>query len=179
VLFVGWILEAKGVRELLQAARALPEARFTLVGPPEPSFVATIEDELRALGDRVRVLPALPREEIFRLYREADVFVLPTWREGFPNVVLEAMASGALVVAAPVGEVPSLVEEGETGLLFRPGDAADLARALLAARALSAGGRKAMTARARKRVEDRYRIERVAAGYLDLYEGLAAKRARR
>ena len=130
VLFVGWLLEAKGVRELLAAARGLPDARFTLVGPEEPSFTATLAEDLRALGDRVRVLPAQPREEIFRLYREADVFVLPTWREGFPNVVIEAMAAALPVVATPVGAIPEAIEDGRSGLLVPVRDAAALEAAL-------------------------------------------------
>jgi len=130
VLFVGWMLEAKGVRELLAAARGLPDARFTFVGPEEPSFTATIADEVRALGDRVRVLPAQPREEIFRLYREADVFVLPTWREGFPNVVIEAMAAGLPVIATPVGAIPEAIEDGKSGVLVPVRDAAALEAAL-------------------------------------------------
>jgi len=168
VLFVGWIIEAKGVRELLQAARGLPEARFTLVGPPEPSFAATIEDELRALGDRVRVLPVLPREQIFRLYREADVFVLPTWREGFPNVVIEAMAAGLPVVATPVGAIPEAIEDGRSGLLVPVRDAASLEAAL---RRLidDPALRIAIGARARQRVEADFAFESVIAQLAAIY----------
>ncbi|NNL64611.1 MAG: glycosyltransferase family 4 protein, partial [Myxococcales bacterium] len=100
VLFVGWMLEAKGVRELLEAARALPNARFTLIGAEDPDFLAEVHDDLAGLDHVTRLSPR-PREEILSLYAEADVFVLPTWREGFPNVVLEAMAAGLPVVATP------------------------------------------------------------------------------
>ncbi len=156
------------MRELLQAARGLPEARFTLVGPPEPGFAATIEGELRALGDRVRVLPALPREEIFRLYREADVFVLPTWREGFPNVVIEAMAAGLPVVATPVGAIPEAIEDGRSGLLVPVRDAASLEAAL---RRLidDPALRIAIGARARQRVEAVFAFESVIAQLAAIY----------
>jgi glycosyltransferase involved in cell wall biosynthesis len=171
VLFVGWMLEAKGVRELLRAARGLPDARFTLVGPPEPSFVATLEDQLRELGDRVRVLPSLPHEQVFRLYREADVFVLPTWREGFPNVVIEAMAAGLPVVATPVGAIPEAIEDGRSGLLVPVRDVASLEAAL---RRLidDPALRIAVGARARARVEAVFAFESVIAQLAAIYRDL-------
>ncbi|MCX5737468.1 MAG: glycosyltransferase family 4 protein [Proteobacteria bacterium] len=169
VLFVGWCLEAKGVRELLAAARQLPEIRFTLVGPQEPIFTATIQDELRALGDRVRALPAQSREEIFRLYREADVFVLPTWREGFPNVVIEAMAAGLPVVATPVGAIPEAIEDGRSGLLVPVRDATALEHAL---RRLASDPalRQQIGACARARVEAVFSFDAVVARLEAIYQ---------
>ena len=171
VLFVGWLLEAKGVRELLAAAKQLPDVRFTLVGPEEPRFTATLEAELRALGDRVRVLPAQPREEIFRLYREADVFVLPTWREGFPNVVIEAMAAGLPVVATPVGAIPEAIEDGRSGLLVPVRDANALEKALC--RLIEDPALRAeLGARARARVEAVFSFEAVVARLEAIYREL-------
>ena len=171
VLFVGWMIEAKGVRELLQAARGLPEARFTLIGPPEPSFTATVDAELRALGDRVCVLPVQSREEVFRHYRDADVFVLPTWREGFPNVVLEAMATALPVVATPMGAIPEEIEEGRSGLLVPVRDAAALEAAL---RRLIDDPelRIAMGACGRARVESNFSFESVVARLAAIYRQL-------
>jgi glycosyltransferase involved in cell wall biosynthesis len=173
VLFVGWLIEAKGVRELLAAACALADARFTLVGPAEPTFTASIRDGLGALGERVRVLPPQPREAILRLYREADVFVLPTWREGFPNVVIEAMATGLPVVATPVGAIAEVIEDGRSGLLVPARDAKALEAAL---RRLIDDPtlRAALGARARERVEERYTREAVVARLAAIYDELGA-----
>jgi glycosyltransferase involved in cell wall biosynthesis len=173
LLFVGWLLEAKGVRELLAAVARIPEARLTLVGPEEPSFTATIRDELAALGERVRVLPVQPREEVFRLYREADVFVLPTWREGFPNVVIEAMAAGLPVVSTPVGAIPEAVEDGASGLLVPARDAGALEaalRRLVGDPAL----RRSLGARGRERAEAQFSFDAVMERLAAIYGDLAA-----
>jgi len=172
VLFVGWILEAKGVRELLQAARALPDMRFTLIGAEEPAFVETIRAELEALSN-VQRLPPRPREGVLELYRAADVFVLPTWREGFPNVVLEAMAAGLPIVTTPVGAIPEAVRDGQEGLLVPPRDPAALTAAL---RRLVRDPdlRRDLGARARARAEQVFDVhvvmERLEALYRELLD---------
>jgi glycosyltransferase involved in cell wall biosynthesis len=172
VLFVGWIIEAKGLGELLEAARCVSGARFTLVGPVQPEFLARIRPQLDALGDRVRLLPPLPRAQVIELYRDADVFVLPTWREGFPNVVLEAMAAGLPIVATPVGAIPDAVQDGREGLLVAARDASSLAGALgklVGDRDL----RLAMGARARARVAAEFSLPAVLDRLEQIYGELA------
>jgi glycosyltransferase involved in cell wall biosynthesis len=173
VLFVGWLLEAKGVRELLEAAARLPDMHLTLVGPEETSFVATLRAPLEALGSRVRVLPARPRAEVIALYHEADLFVLPTWREGFPNVVLEAMAAGLPVVATPVGAIPDAVRDGEEGLLVPVRDARALERAL-ATLIADPELRLAMGRRARARAEAVFSLPAVVEQLEAVYQELLA-----
>jgi glycosyltransferase involved in cell wall biosynthesis len=171
VLFVGWIVEAKGVCELLQAARHLPEAHFTLVGPQQGSFMAEIREELDSLKGHVEVLSALPREEVAELYRAADVFVLPTHREGFPNTVLEAMAAGLPVIATPVGAIPDAVRHGEEGILVPPRDAEALTEAL-AALVRDPERRWALGARARERAVRVFSLEVVVRQLAALYDEL-------
>lgn len=172
VLFVGWMIEAKGVRELLDAVSRTPEVHLTMVGPEEPSFVDTIRRDLAALGERVRVLPTLPKRDVFALYASADVFVLPTHREGFPNVVLEAMAHGLPVIATPVGAIPEAVEDGVTGVLVPARDAGALAGALQ--RLCADPELRATLGRAgRERAERLFSKGAVAARLADLYGELS------
>jgi glycosyltransferase involved in cell wall biosynthesis len=171
VLFVGWVIGTKGVRELLEAARSLPGARFTLVGPIDPDFQATVSGELEELGERVRLLGRLSHEETAALYGQCDVFVLPTYREGFPVSVLEAMAASLPVVATPVGAIPDVVREGHEGHLVPVRDASALARRL---RELveDPARRRAMGCAARERVERYFSVEIVVAELEALYDSL-------
>jgi glycosyltransferase involved in cell wall biosynthesis len=72
----------------------------------------------------------LPLTEVSRWLAAADALVLPSWAEGTPNVVLEALAAGRPVVATHVGGIPDVIEHGVTGLLVPPRDAPALATAM-------------------------------------------------
>ncbi len=175
VLYVGWILEAKGIRELLVAVRTLDRVNLTLVGPTEPAFVETLGPELAALGDRVRLLPSQTHARIRELYADADVFVLPSWREGFPNVVLEAMATGLPVVATPVGAIPDAVRHEKEGVLVPPRDASAL-RAALERLHREPDAREVLGRNARARVEEEFAMEAVLRRLARIYAELVAER---
>jgi 2-deoxystreptamine N-acetyl-D-glucosaminyltransferase/2-deoxystreptamine glucosyltransferase len=108
------------------------------------------------------------QRELSELYKRAAVVVLASSREGLPNVVLEAMAHGKTVVATPVGGIPTLIEDGETGLLVPVGDAAALRAAL--ERALGDEVLRARLGRAaRKRVTEYCSWDRVTDRTLQVY----------
>ena len=79
--------------------------------------------------DRLEFLPEQPHDEALRLLAASEVFVLPSYTEGFPNSVMEAMATGLAVVATDVGAVPEMLSEG-CGLLVPPRDVVALRDAL-------------------------------------------------
>lgn len=117
---------------LLAAAQRLrdrfPKLRIVLVGDgPRRS---TIEAEARAIGVDDIVSFAGTRPSRPSMHHLFDVAVLPTFQEGFPNSILEAMAAARPVIASAVGGVPDAVVDGETGLLVPPADPARLAEAL-------------------------------------------------
>jgi glycosyltransferase involved in cell wall biosynthesis len=110
-------------------------------------------------------------EQATRSYREADVFALPTHREGFPNTLLEAMAAGLPCVATPVGAIPEMLE-GEHGLLVPVGDVRALREAL--GRLVRDPGLRARLGQAvRERVGERYSLDAVMRRYRALYLELA------
>jgi starch synthase len=143
------------------------------------AFAHDVEARARAAGlaESVRFVP--PTAAVAALMRRLDLLVLPSRHEGFPNVVLEAMASRLPVVASRVGDVPSLLEDGSTGFVFDSEDADGLADALLRARALAPDDRAALVARARAVVEQRYGIDAVAALHVRLYQALVGRRGAR
>lgn len=112
--------------------------------------------------------------DILPWYQSADVLVLPSYKEGLPNVVLEAMACALPCVAARASGSRELIQEGRTGYTYAHDDAAELARALRLC--LGPEGRS-LGAEARRQVEARYSIQAIADRYEALYAGLLGARA--
>ncbi|MFO7546974.1 MAG: glycosyltransferase [Trueperaceae bacterium] len=159
ILFVGMDWERKGGPDLLAAFRRVrdrhPDATLTLVGEaPEMSEPG------------VRVLGRLGSERLDRLYAEAAVFALPTLREPFGIVFVEAMERGLPIVATTVGALPDMVEDGVNGYLVEPGDVDALADRLN--RLLDdPEARIRQGAAGRRIVEDRYNWDAVGTAIAD------------
>ncbi|HTQ04120.1 MAG TPA: glycosyltransferase family 4 protein [Polyangiaceae bacterium] len=132
VLYVGHVAAAKGaldlVRAFAMAGERLRGTRLVLVGDGA-DFV-----ECGRLAETLRVdatlVGAEPHERIPLWLAACDLLALPSWNEGIPNVVLEALASGRRVVATHVGGIPDVVSSDELGELVAPRDPAALAAAL-------------------------------------------------
>ncbi len=136
LLFVGNLSARKGVAELLQAM-ALPELAalpiplaLTLAGGGDVAGYQAQADALGLGPERVRFAGWSDQADVARLMAEADMLVLPSYDEGLPLVILEALANGVAVVCTPVGEIPSVLSDAETALLVLPGDVAALGAAL-------------------------------------------------
>ncbi len=141
-----------------------------------PQVAASIREQIdrRRLQATIRIVP--PTSSIAAVMRRLDALVLPSAFEGFPNALLEAMASSLPSIASRVGDVPNMIEDGRTGFLVSPGNASELAAALRRLRGLAPEDRRAIGARARDVVERQFQMEIMAARYLALYEGLVAAR---
>lgn len=171
-LFVGWMIPAKGLNEVLEAASRIPEAEFVFVGPFLPGSEEEIRDRATRIGSHVVVKGPLPHEDVQRLYLEADALVLPSYREGFPIVVLEAMAAGLPILATRVGAIPDVVRDGVDGFLIEPRDSVILEETLKHFTEDPAIGRR-LGENARQRVRENFALEVVIAQLRDLYLQLA------
>jgi glycosyltransferase involved in cell wall biosynthesis/GT2 family glycosyltransferase len=125
VLFVGGDFSRKGGEDLIEAMKLLDgEAELDVVTGVRPRSIPT------ASPTRVHLGLNHASEELFELYRQADIFVLPAIGECYGHVICEAMASGLPVVATNIGAIPEIVEDGVSGLLVPPSSPAELADAL-------------------------------------------------
>ena len=133
VVYIGRMDLKKGLRELVEAAAALhpqrPNLHVYMVGEgPDRSLIQSAIDRNNAAG-YVHALPSCPFDEVAVWMAAADVVTLPSYMEGCPNVVLEALACGQPVVATHVGGIPEIMDDS-CGLLVPPREPAALAHAL-------------------------------------------------
>jgi glycosyltransferase involved in cell wall biosynthesis len=131
IIFIGRLIPVKGIPFLLEAMtkvlKRIPEAGLTIVGDGEE------RDRLKQLTlslgieKSVRFIGTVPHEKIQACLQRAEVFVLPSISEGFPNVIAEAMSAGLPVVASRAGGIPDIIVNNENGYLVETGDTDALA----------------------------------------------------
>lgn len=184
ILFVGRLVERKGVTHLIEAVRRMPQGvpvRLAIIGdgPERARLEAQVARD--GMADRVEVRGRVSEAALRDAYAESRVLVLPSVMdarsdtEGLGVVLLEAMASGVPVVASEIGGITDIVTDDETGLLVPPGDPAALAAALtrlatdpvLAARLAAAG---------RRHVREDFSWERITAQWRECYASVAGTR---
>jgi glycosyltransferase involved in cell wall biosynthesis len=129
------------------------------------------------LVGKVQFCGWVPHEKIDDVLSSGELFVLPSYAEGLPNALLEAMSIGIPVIATRVGAIGEVVEEGRSGLLVEPGDVrglADRIESLLANEELA----DRLGAEGRKQVLDNYSMERVTLLWARVLAEAAARRGK-
>jgi glycosyltransferase involved in cell wall biosynthesis len=117
-VFVGGLTRAKGAIDFVELAQRLPDIDFHLIGHMLPDFASAMS----SLPANVSIVGSLPYNDVIAHVASCDLFVFPSYTEGFPLAVLEAMSLGLPVVASNVGAIPEMIEQGKGGFLARPGD---------------------------------------------------------
>ncbi|WP_299026753.1 glycosyltransferase family 4 protein [uncultured Thermanaerothrix sp.] len=174
VLTLGRLGQRKGTYDLLQAVPLIlkyqPQAEFWLGGDGEVERVRELVSK-ESWGDRVRLLGWVTGEQKAEVLSRASVFILPSYNEGLPLAILEAMAYGLPVVSTPVGGIPEAVADGETGFLVQPGDVQAIAeKTVLLLK--DDGLRKQMGANARQRALTHFDVRSVIHKIFEVYDGL-------
>ena len=177
VLFVGRLTKAKGVDILIKAINILKEKyrkeiKAVIVGKGD------LEEELKELVKELGIEKEVEflgvRKDIEKLMKSTKLFVLSSRWEGLPLTILEAMSSGAGIIATKVGGIPEIIQNGKEGILISPEDSETLAGAiaeLLKDREL----RVKLGINAYKKVKEKYSIEVYSKNILELYKSLINK----
>ena len=179
LLYHGRVDRRKGALDLLDAFALLRKCRhpvaartrlmYSGIGPDSAAVLDRVNG--LGLGDAFTDLGYVNYDDVPAVYRRADIFVSPTYSEGFSNTILEAMSAGLPVVSCAVVGVVDCLHDGVNGLLVPPGDVEALADAL--ARMLDDQPlRVRLTERARQDVDERYSWPVVARQIAGVYENL-------
>lgn len=132
VLFVGHCYKDKGVFELVKACSQISGIRLIIVGSISDEMKQSLKDVAKS-DELLTIEGEKPYEDIIKLMLECSVLVLPSYTEGFPNVILEAMACGCPIVATDVGAIPEMLDVGNDnniGLCIKPREVEPLKEAI-------------------------------------------------
>jgi glycosyltransferase involved in cell wall biosynthesis len=169
--FIGRLSQEKGVSYLLQAVKTLVnngnDVYALIVGDGE--FKENLKKEASSLGLADRVIFTGNRQDTPLIYSALDVFVLPSLKEAFPMVILEAMACGTPVVATKVGDIPCIIEDNVSGLIVEPRDVEGLCRAINEL-LFSNGKTERFIEFAANKVQKNYSSSIMAEKYQEIYE---------
>lgn len=123
ILFAGHVIKTKGVFELIEACKDIPDVKLKLVGKVLPEVEAELRKRWWDGKSNLIITNNIPFEDVIKEMLSCSLFVLPTYTEGFPNVILESMACGCPIITTPVGAIPEMLNMGsdkECGICVEP-----------------------------------------------------------
>ena len=172
LMFAGPCVAAKGVYELVEACNAIPDIELLIFGAITSDMKRELESKWNS-DSTLSIMDNQPFETILKEMCKCDVFVLPTYTEGFPNVILESMACGCAIVTTPVGAISEMLEEEDGkhyGIMVEPRDVNQLKSAI--EKMLSDEEFKAQCRiNVQQRVNERYNIESVWHKMVEMWHG--------
>ena len=131
ILFVGFFIESKGIKDLLKVARMIKDKniidlKIQIAGKGElENYIKQFIEENK-LQDLVVLVGWISGKKKEELFRSSDVFVLPSYKEGMPISILEAMSYGLPVISTNIAGIPDVITDGENGYMIIPGDTTEL-----------------------------------------------------
>lgn len=176
ILFSGTLYKGKGYQDLIYAFSKIsdifPDWKIVFAGNGEVEEAKSIACESKIL-DKCIFLGWVDGEKKNKAFKEASIFCLPSYAEGFPMAVLDAFAYGLPVITTPVGGIPDIAKDGENMLLFNPGDVDTLARQI--EKLMSDSDlRKKLSESSVDLAETTFNINRINGQIEDLYDELIA-----
>ncbi len=166
LLSVGDLVELKGHDLVIRAMKELPNTQLFIIGEgPQKTKLRALADRLD-LSDRVHLLGSVPHRELPAYYSAMDIFILASSREGWPNVLLEAMACGTPAIATRVGGVPEVMAAKNAGIIVDARSPEAIAAAVQQLR-IATPGREQVRAHAKQ-----FGWDEVVDLQLDLYKNV-------
>lgn len=173
LLFLGRLGKRKGAYDLVEAmeraVQSRPKLHLFMAGDGDIEEIKELIAK-KGLADKIEVLGWVSGEERIRLLQEVRTLVLPSYNEGLPMAILEAMAAGNRIISTTVGGIPELVQP-EQGILLEPGDVPGLAEALLQSSHPSAWTASDSQA-SRDLIEEKYSLRRMHEKIRAVYESV-------
>ncbi|MBL7074569.1 glycosyltransferase family 4 protein [candidate division KSB1 bacterium] len=155
-------VKVKGIDKLIETARVLKDVSFVVVGVKE-TLIPTLQ---KMSSKNITFIPPVPRERLVSYYQRAKVYCQPSYTEGFPNALCEAMLCGCIPVGTKVAGIPTAI--GDSGLMVPYGDISALSSALKKALAMDEGSGQL----ARNRIANLFPMERREKGLIEIISGI-------
>ncbi len=169
VVFIGRLERQKNLDSLIKAVKNINEP-YTMTFYGNGSEQANLSKLAENLKTPLQIKAPIDYEEVAKVLRSCDIFVLPSHKEGSPKILLEAMASGCAIVASNVSQITEIIKNGETGILCSQ-DSQDIERALR--ELLDLKKRQQLGKNARKLIQDNYEINKLLSKEIDMLKNLS------
>lgn len=179
VIYAGHLVKGKGVRELVEACSSLSVVeKLCLIGPGDQNMISELNKVAAKRGDGkwLNICGELKWESVNEYLHSSELFVLPSYSEGFPNVLLEAMSAACPVLASDVGAIPDIVgadSESPGGICIPPADVEALRMAIVQMLADSEMLRS-MGNNGRRRVIEKFSMYQISNQYKGLWKEVLA-----
>ena len=165
IAYVGHIVPNKGVREIVESCRSLDHVDIRLIGEaPSDTFVTTLNTMMNgaATGTTLSFIGKVPQDDVVKELLSTELFIFPSYFEGFPNAILEAMACGCPIIASNVGAIPEMLDINDSpcGICIPSHDADALRKAIIVLRN-DPEKRLELAKNAKHRVETEYNTNRI------------------
>lgn len=172
LLFAGHCIPTKGVFELVEACDKISNIKLRMIGAVSDEMRHKLREKAGENDEWLEIVGQVTHEQTINEMKACDVFILPTYTEGFPNVILEGMACGCPIIASAVGAIPEMLENENGmhfGVLIEPKNVESIKTAVL--RMLSDSHFKEDCGiNAKKRVFERYNINNVANQLINIWK---------
>ena len=176
ILFVGHAIITKGIFELMSATKDINGIEVHIIGPIPVEVENELKLEMADSQNKYFLVGVKNHEKVIKEMLSSRIFVLPSYTEGFPNVILESMASGCCIIATDVGAMPEMLDANSTapcGHIIKPKNAEQLKEAILKTFRNKEESDQ-MARNARRKVNGKYQIDSVAEQLINIWKNTQA-----